>query len=210
LTTVGIGIGIWSKLRDWFGIRIGIGIQIRFGIFRDLIFCLERQCLSICRLVADRIVGSPIPEYDLFFRSRSRMRSTFKISRNRSNPLDVLFFCSLHKLNNGSFIRQPLKNYKKIQMVKRLNCSLFLGNTATSGSLFTRSSDQIRNGIGSDRQISPVEWNVECDPFLFWIAELECHPKKSDRSQACPFAMQVIFIAKLYMVVKLCENTFFW
>jgi hypothetical protein len=29
-----------------------------------------------------------------------------------------------------------------------------------------------------------VERNVECDPFLLWIAELDCDPKKPDRSQA--------------------------
>jgi hypothetical protein len=23
-----------------------------------------------------------------------------------------------------------------------------------------------------------VERNMECNPFLLWIAELECHPKK--------------------------------
>jgi hypothetical protein len=36
LTWVRIGIGIWSKLQDWFG--IGIGIEKGFGICSDFGF----------------------------------------------------------------------------------------------------------------------------------------------------------------------------
>jgi hypothetical protein len=54
----------------------------------------------IVRLVTDRIVGSPIPEYELIFLSGSEMRSTFKISRNDRNidPLSQFRSDPLHNI----------------------------------------------------------------------------------------------------------------
>jgi hypothetical protein len=54
-----------------------------------------------------------------------------------------------------------------------------------------------------------VERNLECDPFLLWIAELECDPKKTDQSQACKRVVnsdqngkrkKIMKLAKLYML----------
>jgi hypothetical protein len=41
--------------------------------------------ILISRLATDRIVGSPISEYELFFQSGSEMRFNFKIIRNDRN-----------------------------------------------------------------------------------------------------------------------------
>jgi hypothetical protein len=57
-----------------------------------------------------------------------------------------------------------LKNFKRIQMVKRLNGSIFLGNTSTPGSLFAPSLYcKIGSEIGSDRIGDPnLPTGMEC------------------------------------------------